>query len=485
MDGLMHNFARYQRQHAAIETGRQTTYKHLESEGNDDHVMGPHLSSKEPLRGILKPARVRFEGYQEEVYQMGDLDVDPLKQMLPQMVDFLPQPPPPPPPHPPIPHVEREIPHGPPPQHGPMPPMLFNTTIDLDRYLSKNAYDLYTKFIDELAEFLYQQGEVIRKRLGVQDKRMDLKRQRVVVSQSDVMLIDRVRKYMSSENPTQDHELIALFEAAKEARNCVGPMEAEYEPLEIYLGAEESKIQRKYGELERRFENFFRLNVTSTHQSDPSDIEYEASTAASTAEDIKKEQEEADRVELLHGTRVGEEVRIGQVAVHSAGAADGSYEAGMKRTKPFLKSDMAGLLPKTLDSITGEDKEKDASLAGISGTDDTRITSAEDNEVSNRIMSMSFTGFGLVTINEPIEDSFSLLEDFETDTELLDVGNLLILEVEMEDSQSRTVSNNYLTSFDSTRDRVNQWSLHQLRISSRETYTLRRYNMNGTWDASD
>jgi hypothetical protein len=209
-------------------------------------------------------------------------------------------------------------PPPPPPLTAPQPPTFFNRDIEADEYLNEAAFRLYTKFIDELAEFVDQQGEVIKLRLAVQEKRQELQRLRENVSQCDMVFVNQARQYMIREASAGDETLVLLFEAAQAARDQVGPIEVEYEPLEIELGYQENRLKQQYEKIEARFEHFFRLNATSTtRQSIPSIIEYESSSEVteSRADDIHPDQMGLERSNaitgLLHGTHVGERVVIG------------------------------------------------------------------------------------------------------------------------------------------------------------------------------
>jgi hypothetical protein len=456
MDGIMHNLARKQRRQLLDEN--DSSYEsHSDAKKKDTQY--PLQEIVLPLKGILKPTRVRFEGFPDD----GDIHIPPPPSPLgagpngfntfSQTSHFLPQPPP--------------------PDEGPRTPSLFTKDIEADQFLSRSAYITYTKFIDELSEFVDQQGQVVRKRLAVQSKRTELKRQREIVSRSDVMLIDKVRNYMSSEAPSGNDEMVLLFEAAQEARDRVGPMEAEYEPMEIDLGAEESKLQAKYADLEMRFEHFFRLKVTSTRQSEPSDIEYEASTTASMAEEFEMYEENANHEVLLHGTRIGEQVQIGQspVMVKESVHADQTL---IEVKKQPASSDLLDFLPKHRSSVTTEDKAQEVDLTGISGTETVEPTWPSVPQFSQEYMSLSFMKLGVGTIFEPFEDLSTSSDDLLMDPRHEDADDILLLEDDVDDAQSRSVLSDYLIRFDSTRDRVNRWMLHQLRISPREAHTLKR-----------
>ncbi len=499
MDGIIHNLARKQKLKAQPSPKRRPS----DQSPNSPMLEGTFMISEEsperpmteyfpprpllsPRKGILKSPTVHFP---EELGPVADdpVRVSPstpqhpsatISHSLPvESTQILALPPPPPPPPPPP--IVHPAPPPPPPINAPEPPTLFNREIEANEYLNEAAYKLYTKFIDELSEFVDQQGEVIRMRLQVQEKRADLKRLREEVSQCDMLLINHVRQGMTSGIPSNDATMISLFEAAQAARDLVGPKELDYEPLEVGLGAAEHKLKEKYANIENKFEHFFRLNATSTtKQSLPSKIEYERSTNSSVSKGFKEWTGLEPRdTGLLYGTFIGEQVGIGQTPLRME---QGLTEMLPRQEPPVHKmpppsTDTADLSKKHRSSMaTIDDKPGDeppASLLGIAGIEGPDISQSQEIETRDRRISQSLKGVAYHSIIEVSDEQISLLDDLPLDSDLLDGGDLLVLEEQM-DKQS--IFSDYLASFDNTRDRVNRWILHQLRVSPREVYALGR-----------
>ncbi|KAI8937917.1 hypothetical protein NX059_005600 [Plenodomus lindquistii] len=274
MDGLMHNFERKQRLEINSQHNDEGLSGICKLEGEIGHTQGPQSvsiglnmspSTDERLKSILKSPTVRFS---QALGPSENFEIP--KKIAP--LENLPVPPSPPPP--------------PPPNAIPLPPSLFNKEIEADKHLNKAAYQLYTKFIDALAAFVDLQGSVIKNRVAIQEKRQEMKRLRGNVAQCDMMIFDHLRQRLAGAASAEDEQLFVLFEASQAARDQAGPMEAEYEPLEVQLGAQEKDLMGKYAELEIRFERFFKLKATSTVKTSvPSEIEYQDSTAPSESDE--------------------------------------------------------------------------------------------------------------------------------------------------------------------------------------------------------
>ncbi|KAJ4374890.1 hypothetical protein N0V83_001968 [Neocucurbitaria cava] len=351
----------------------------------------------------------------------------------------------------------------------PQPPTLFDPAIEADEYLNEAAYKLYTKFIDELSEFVDLQGKVTRMRLAVQERRQELKRLRERVFKCDMHLIDHLRQFAASCIPFNDPKFTAYFEASQAARDLVGPLEAEYEPLEIVLGAEEHKLTEKYASIESRFEHFFRLNATSsTKQSIPSKIEYEPSTAPSASGDQDLYGNDPRDPDLFHGAFIGDNVGVGQLPLR----------AGELPSKTGSHRDIQDLSQMPHFSSEAQDPSKglrssatlDETVEGDVPTELLGIVSLE-SEPRDRRISHSLKGVDSHTLFEIYDYPSSLPEDLLIDSALQEGDSLLLQD---EDIRVQSTLSNYLISFNSTRDRVNRWLLHQLRISLREVCALRR-----------
>lgn len=326
--------------------------------------------------------------------------------------------------------------------------------------------------MNELSEFVAQQDEVIRMRLAVQERRKGLHRLREHVSECDMMLINCMRERVNGSFPSDDRTMLHLFEASQAARDEIGPVESEYEPLEIILGSKEHQLVERYTKLEETFDHFFRLNIAPmTKPKEPSEIEYEASSVASA----DNENGALGDTEHLHGALIGDNVGIGQLPKHAAQLIPGAQ-----------KSWMSGGSHRRTVSLGSTDIPRPRS----SGFADERISFNYSTGTLNFIgiwitdtLSLSDTG-AMIQERPDDESTFSMsnyidipdaLPDFMDNYPVnpgLEEGNPLLLLGES--NETRSILSDYLVNFESTPDRVNRWILHQLRISPREIYTLHR-----------
>lgn len=491
MDGVLHNLARKQLRvqqcqpkRARMSRSASPSLRCAEDESVQQKQIarekGPDITP--PLKGILKPPKVHWP---EKLGEPETADAQPYVSsssihspesgnfhtilQSAQRSGFLPPPPPPP---------RLVSPPPPPPIDAPQPPSLWNPQIETDQYLSEAAYKLYTRFLDELSEFVEMQGEVSRMRLAVQEKRQELRSLRERVSSCDMLFIDHLRKCIAHGIDTNDVTLVKLFEAAQTARDQVGPLEAEYEPWEVELGAREHRLGEKYGDLEGRFEHFFRLKASSTQQSVPSNIEYETPTLSS--EVSGEELHSTQRVEsaFLHGAFVDNRIGIGQLPIQTRSGNNehkGSLSEEVLQVKKVIRSlGTPDRSSKRFSNSTIDDNspsEVPAELYGIVGAESITKIHSSNHETRNRRISQSLRGMTGNSIFHISESPEALSDEFCFDPGLKEGETLLLLE---DDSETQSVLSNYLTTFESTRDRINRWMLHQLRLSPREAYSLRR-----------
>ncbi|KAF1832444.1 hypothetical protein BDW02DRAFT_649109 [Decorospora gaudefroyi] len=464
MDGLLHNFARHKRRQsstpAALLPGFESSPSSQKEHATPDLSPKAATTSPTSLKSILKSPRVRFPDELEESRGAHhDRDAEPASSNRPmplcERCAMSKEPPPPPPSPPPPPPVQ--------------PISLFLPTIEKDKHLSEVAYRLYTRFIDELADFVEIQKNVVMTRLIVLQKRQELKRMREEVSRCDMALMDRLRRSVAEGSNLDYSEIAPLFEASQAARDKAGPCEVEYEPLEVQLGAEEDRLGHTFGLIEARFEAFFNLIAKTTTQQSEQPIEYEESSAASGGDKewTGPEGQEA----LLYGTLIGGQIGVGQPPI-LAGELPVSHPAegvwGMK--KPTDPSEV-GLEPseKRLNNLTtgeGAQVEDEPFLSGFSENENPTNARLLQNSRENRILS-SLEGVGSNTLFESIKYP----EEEPRSSDLQDADDLLLLG---DDSESQSVLSDYLTNFENARDRVNRWLLHQLRLSPRAIHALRR-----------
>lgn len=398
----------------------------------------------------------------------------------------------------PIPSSQPTIPPSAPPPEAPRPPSLFTKQIEADEYLSEAAFKLYTHFFDELSDFVSQQVDVVTLRLSVQEKRAHVKRLREDVSRRDIEFIDHVRTRVATKQSLDDPQVMELFEAAQEARNEAGPAESEYEPLEMALGAEEDKLRHIYAKLETRFEQFFRLKADpSSQQSVPTNILYEESSTESKGSGIEVEHfiEPRDSAPF-HGAWIGEQVAVGQVPIR---AEEAMVETVQQRQREMRRPTVSSeeLSKRHLSSVAAEEGVKDElppDLAGISGADQIDMAELENPAFRSGVL---WHGLAGLFADESLDaiDELAVLEDDLGESFLFEPSDTLLLSIlppEKNDTlqgylqafgATQEVLQEYLSYFENTRDRVNRWMLHQLRLSRREMFELQRNMMETAPDA--
>ncbi|KAH6865204.1 hypothetical protein BKA58DRAFT_240922 [Alternaria rosae] len=358
-------------------------------------------------------------------------------------------------------------PPPPPPIQAPRPPTLFNKTIETNELLSVPALRLYTNFMDELYNFVARQAEVVVTRLAVQERRMELHRLREHVSRCDMILFDRMREQRNGNLPFNEDAMVNLFEASQAARDEIGPVESEYEPLEIMLGSKEQHLVDMYSKLEKTFGHFFRLDTTpSTKPTEPSEIEYESSSIASLAEEFTSFHD----IEHLHGAIVGETVNIAQLP-RLAGLDSKLPELVIAHRETSL-IELAGL--HTARNVRSAEEYSKLDLGDTLNYIGKWITdSLNELEIGTRFQKdvtdqLASDESNYINIPGALQDSMTELPV----NRGLEEGNPLLLHDES--IETRRILSEYLMEFDSTPDRVNRWMLHQLRISPHETYALYR-----------
>jgi hypothetical protein len=430
-------------------------------------------------KGILKKVRfdevygpIEEENYKEDVVAVGSTfrdrhlvkDVYYESPLEPRSSPFypsaLPSPAPPPPPPPP------------PPIGAPQPPTIFNKAIEQDEYLNAAALRLYTSFMDELSEFVLQQDEVIRMRLAVQERRKELHRLREDVSKCDMMLINCMRERVNGSLSSDDRTMLHLFEASQAARDEIGPIESEYEPLEIRLGSKEHQLVEKYARLEGAFEHFFRLNMAPVPKpKESSEIEYEASSVASAAD----ENVALGDTERLYGALIGEDVVVGQLPKPATQLIPGVQESWVpddsrRRAVSLGSSDIPRPRSNNFadEWISMDQSTGTLDFVGIWTTEQAALpgtgTASQERHDDESVYSRS----NYIEISDASPD---FMDSYPVNPGLEEGNPLLLLG---ENDETCGILSDYLVNFESTPDRVNRWILHQLRISPREIYRLHR-----------
>lgn len=380
------------------------------------------------------------------------------------------------------------------------------------------AYKLYERFMDELSDFVAMQGNVVRSRVEVQERRTRLRLYRENVSKKDIDFMDYLRECKATGTVSENPKLEQLFEAAQQARDLVGPEEVEYEELEIKLGADESALELKYDDLESRFERFFKLGPTaSTENTIPSTIQFEQpSDITGTDDQHAHDEEEPRQYSRFQGALIGDKVKVGQLPIVGTGSDDGksagehpiqteeepspgahhtsnannvihpgtsggsdiaANTAGMEVPEKF-QADLGSVQfdepPTAPDFLSGEVRMS-FSLQGLDPSPFRKTTVHFVDDPDLDLPPYETTeGFLHGVYLPPIEEiPERLLDNLSVSfhDSFGDADSLLLLGT---DSDTQSTLSEYLMSFESTRDRVNKWLLHKLRVSPLEVLELQR-----------
>lgn len=376
-------------------------------------------------------------------------------------------------------------------EYAALPPMLYNsmqplppgppTALDIwapapngSTQINSASVSLYTEFMDGLAEFVAMQGEVIRSRVHVQEKRRKVKIYRENVSKCDMEFINYLRESKANGSLSTDPELERLYDASQEARDEVGPEEDDYEKLELRLGADEFALKEKYDSLESRFENYFKLRATSTmNKSAPASINFESSSAASDIDENHLKAEEPKQFGLFQGAVIGDKVKVGQLPfIEPCGTTTApSYsrkEAPLSGLQGSSHSSSLGRRESSNVKNTPV-KEKVRIADGLAGVEH-QVGEWMAPEYESCETRMDFNLKGLQDVSM-IGESSGGLDDLNVEYSFGDGNSLLLLG---SDTDTQSTLSDYLMQFDSTQNRVNRWLLHKLRISPFEVSELRR-----------
>lgn len=344
--------------------------------------------------------------------------------------------------------------------------------------------------MDEVAEFVEIQGNVIKKRVEVQERRVVLTHHRGHIRRCDTALFDHIRKSMDNQDSNQDADLKELFDAAQKARDKVVPLEDHYEALEVELGAAEYVLQEKYGRLELRFENFFKLHGTSLSTARaPSEFSFESES--SVRAEGAREQEDS-RQSLLNGAVVGNQVKIGQEPITLGGSKEPRRPLTTLRNaeiRGMTLKDMTLKAPTQLITKPGSSRGSTDALEflrkqvssveeSMARDDEEAIGLTREQRMSESLRGIGeLTSFDISIVPDSLHETRDTLLSFESRAQILDDpmlsgGESLLLR--SSDAETQSTISDYLMKFDSTRDRVNRWLLHQLRISPKEIFELQR-----------
>jgi hypothetical protein len=319
-------------------------------------------------------------------------------------------------------------------------------------------------------------------RFKVQERRTGLKNARAKVSQADDQFISYVRSSRLTGSGLDNVELDNLYEECRKTRDDVGPLEDEYEKLELKLDNMEFAFA----------ENWKQLNLGETISSvaidaeksaieDESDVEdentfYESSSSGNGSPHDPRE------ASALHGHLLGYAVSVGQhPAAFAASHAQAtetdhsayynfptdqqSYTIGEERNSYWMeedKHDINDIAPDLMPSQYGPSPWSST----VTRSDTVDIFTNEEFQNDPTLYSLS---------NEIIPDTETakLVRSFSGDFPQYE-STLL---------SRRKALNEHLINFESALHRVDQWLLHRLRDSPFEVllYQHSRQKWYNSW----
>ncbi|KAF2660406.1 hypothetical protein K491DRAFT_774867 [Lophiostoma macrostomum CBS 122681] len=351
---------------------------------------------------------------------------------------------------------------------------IFTPAADGDTYVNKTAFKLYSRLMQEIADFVEFQNNVTKKRTQAQERRMYLKLQRAYIRQCDTHLFEQVQEGIASDNINED-DLMLLIDSSQKARDDVIPLEDYYEALELELGADEFALRERLGKLEYRYESFFKLHGTSISTAPvPSNFSFESESSVEGKED--KDTSPQGR----YRTAVGYAIPIGETPTALANAQETTVDAETMKPKqlPRLKGS---------DGVSEPISFRHSQHASHTRPENEHIAATlvalRDQEVPQDIAGIGFgpleedqisTWESLFGVQDPsllYEHPNRVLEEILLDSTFTDSDPLLL---RGSDGDTQSTLSEYLLDFESTRDRVNKWLLHKLRVSPREVFELQR-----------
>lgn len=404
-------------------------------------------------------------------------------------------PPPPPPPS----SSQQNAPPPPPPLAPPLPPPppppppqepIFTTANGGDAYVNQIAFRLYNKYMDALAEFVEFQGNVLKKRVEVQERRQFLKIKRDHIHQCDLDLFVHLRSSLENGFMGIDAELQNLYNASRQARDDVIPLEEHYEALEVELGAAEFALREKFEPLEYRYENFFKLHGTSMSTAPaPSSFSVTFESPTESSDDAHQKSYPPPSKNDAIASNV---IKIGQVPTTLNDSGDPAVTlvpSTYPRKVPRLKKsdgssetiDVSRRHISSLDDRShGDFKHINEQTRGVWISENLRgiagLSPIDDDEALKGIEDNPLLSMKLRPLLENVSLNAAHSPNYSDGDSLLLLGS---------DTDTQSTLSDYLMKFDSTRDRVNRWLLHKLRVSPREVFELQRQIRSSSQDVPD
>lgn len=396
--------------------------------------------------------------------------------------------------------------------------------------MSQAAYKLFQKFVVSVSDFVDMQGTVTRKRVEVQERRTICRLQRAYIHQCDMALYEYLRTTPANKRNKKDPKLAELFADSQQARDQAMQVEDHYEALEVELGAAEYALKEMFGPLVFRFENLFRLNVATSVAAVPtptSNFSFMSSTESSA--------HVSDHALIQIGGEAGDGLKVGEIPTslrirHSTPARE---QPPSPRRPPRLRRSDGGseplvfpslqmssvdpLAPRMLkvkpgqgkgetieDNIVGVGEHENVRgwrmSEGTSGTpgslkrkissidgDVLRVPTFETEQTREQQVTESLIGIGefstpgipgeegpppTMALDDTPDWPFQEAPHRYFDHIAKQAGDDETILLRGEDGETQSTLSGYLMDFGSTRERVNKWLLHKLRVSPLEVFEL-------------
>jgi hypothetical protein len=397
--------------------------------------------------------------------------------------------------------------------------------------VSRAAFKLYQKFVVAVSDFVELQGNVTRKRVEVQERRTICRLQRGYIHQCDQALIEHLRTAPTNKRLKKDAKLAELFEESQRARDEAIPLEDHYEALEVELGAAEYSLKEKFGPLVYRFENLFSLDAATSVPAVPS-----ALSNFSFISSDQSSNQDPDQGLVRVGWEAGDGVKVGQIPTSLWMQQNPSHareQPPSPRRPPRLRRSDGGseplvfpslqmssvdpLAPRTIKPRPGKVREQtiEDNIVGVGGHEEirewrrserstetpgslkrkvssldgeaSRTSTVETGQAREQQVTESLIGIGDFSapdiIAEEGDENAPGLDDF-SDWPFQEgphryfahisqqAGDDETLLLRGSDGETQSTLSDYLMVFDSTRERVNKWLLHKLRVSPLEVFEL-------------
>ncbi|KAI9696682.1 MAG: hypothetical protein M1820_008056 [Bogoriella megaspora] len=340
------------------------------------------------------------------------------------------------------------------------------------QYPENNKARLWTASLHRL---LQSQENVAILRSQVQEHRMALRNARQEVSNYDRLFMDEVYTWWANRREGSYDRLASLYGKCQDVRRKVGPIEDDYEQLELQLGEFEFTDRKHLSRIMAALENKAPDNDFGTIRSSISDshISYETSSSRDLGDRTSLTRPSPSDAKAHHGTRLltASALQDHEALLSSAPSRplQSKSESEKLRTRYSFQKERARLNSPSLRQVEH----------GFA-TNWTPIPPEYDT-----IQNVDKSNF-LANIEPELDYQASLgSEDSLMDARAETDPNLERLLLFDDDFRSRSKLSDYLLTFKGSHSRINQWLLHRLRTSYTEAVSLKEtVSAEGVTDAA-